>query len=465
MAFLLAAAFAALYVLTRSPHFSYDGLCYALDVDYGPTTNLFHANHLLYGFLMRALWHGAQHCGYSGRAIVLMRAANLLAAASAVGVLFRAVCRRLDRAPALLAATGLGFSHALWLNAADPGCYGVVTLAATALLALFLNAERLPSAFVGVLHGALILIHQLLVLPIVAFLPRVKRPGLYALSVLLSAGVVYAGLGWHFHGPGVGPVAYWLTHPADAIWSPPGTHFWTFQLGDQWHASLLSLTQSILALPASALDMTVLWALLLVGLAASWMAARIPRAAWWWLLAFWLFQWVYFPGALTYRLFSLPLLWALVFSWGLWRHRAFAWVGAFGILILALHNGHAARHRLRKPDVEGVRVAWLRQLVGPHDFLLFAGRGDDSVENVYMAYFGHDIPARSLYGYRFSHPDGDLKPLEMQLRDVQARGGRVFIESGLTGIAPLVAQSKVRTHVAGPDGYAVDQRAFDFHAK
>jgi len=491
LAFSFFVFFAAAYVFTCVSTYSYDGLCYALDAEYGPLTNLFHANHLLYGFLMRGLWRCASVFGYSGHAIYVMQVANLLSASAAVALLFYLLSKRAGRFAAALAAFAMGTSHALWINASDPGCYGLATFAATLLLGLFLKIGEWSAFCLGLSHGALVLCHQLLILPAAAFLFRLQRMSsrqraarggmaMYMLGLFLSAGTLYLVLGWHFHGPGVGRVFYWLTHPADAIWSPANIHFWSFtthSFFDSW----AGFCASVMAPPVG--GMTVAIGIWIIGFIISALIKPIlPMELWLWPLILFLFQMFYFPTAFTYRLLSWPPFFALLFANGDWtRHRRW-FAPAIFLIILAVHNGHAAWTRHQIPNIDYARSQWVRSVVGPHDFFIFSGRDARSITNVSLAYFAHETPARSLYGYLFLQPTGDWKPLENQLRTVLAQGGHIYIEAALRepdvlaslaeerGLPPQTLQPFLKAwkpvrRFTGPDGYALDQSTLDFQAR
>src|SRR5437870_3660653 len=77
-----------LYQFTASRVFSYDGLCYALDVEFAPAANLFHPNHLLYSFVSYCIGRFFHLLGYTGRAIFLMQSVNVFVAAGAVACVY-----------------------------------------------------------------------------------------------------------------------------------------------------------------------------------------------------------------------------------------------------------------------------------------------------------------------------------------------------------------------------------------
>ena len=76
----LSAFFVVLYRLTATRAFSYDGICYSLDAERAPLTNLFHPNHLLYSFIGRLVYILAALTGHPLRALPLMQGFNALIA-------------------------------------------------------------------------------------------------------------------------------------------------------------------------------------------------------------------------------------------------------------------------------------------------------------------------------------------------------------------------------------------------
>src|SRR5882762_6561602 len=76
----VAAFFSGLYLLFPTRFFSYDGICYALDVEFGSMINLFHSNHLLYSPASRVIYQVFRMTGSSLRALAVMQGANAIAA-------------------------------------------------------------------------------------------------------------------------------------------------------------------------------------------------------------------------------------------------------------------------------------------------------------------------------------------------------------------------------------------------
>ena len=78
-----------------------------------------------------------------------------------------------------------------------------------------------------------------------------------------------------------------------------------------------------------------------------------------------------------------------------------------------------------------MRARWISQTLHPDDVFLFAGGSPDSITNVYIAYFAPQVLARSVRGYYFGRPHGDLSELRQLVQSVRQPHQRVFVEAGL----------------------------------
>lgn len=466
------------YSFFLHPFYSYDDLCYALDVEYGPPINLFHANHLFYNLTMRLVWSMMRgHASVMPRAIFTMQAINTMTAAGAVALLYRVLALSLGSRRAGLAAVLFGNNFALMQNASDSGCYAVASLASVFVLGLILKVNEWSAFRLGFLHGIAVLYHQLLILPAVTFCLRLRQRvsiALYLLGLASSCGMVYMVIGWYFHGPTIGSIFYWFTHYAGASVSPPGTRFIYFDLGHQGLVSLRALIESF----SGSQDLA--WLICFAVLLPISFKGDLPWVLWSWPVLFFCVQWIYFPSALTYRLLAWPALCALIAAGRIWK-RTWAWMLALGFgVFLLVHNAITLHQRPIPYAIDMKRAYWLTRVAGPNDYFIFAGRGTDSITNVCMAYFAHAVPARSLYGYLFLQPNGDMTALNAQLSAVQSRGGRIFVESDLRDthvlqslemerglpsgtLAQTIQHWKPIVHILGPEGYAIDQAILDFH--
>jgi hypothetical protein len=154
---------------------------------------------------------------------------------------------------------------------------------------------------------------------------------------------------------------------------------------------------------------------------------------WLWIVSMSCLQVFFNPGALRFRLLWLPVFLYIGFKtsahWRGWLKGIAAWIVVGGIA--AINFQHTIRPQMTVSS-QKLRVEWLNKIVGPGDFLLFSGFGSGSIVNVYMAYFGYQVPARSLYGYLL-FPDIH-RPMDEMTRRVLAvhqSGGKIFMENEL----------------------------------
>ncbi len=472
-----------LYQSTLSRVFTYDGLCYALDVEFGPAANRFHPNHLLNVPLSWVIFHLAKGIGYEGRALHLMQAVNASVAVLALMVFYRTLQRHIGLAQALFGTLFLGFSHTFWFQVTDPGCYAWAALATCLLLALLLQTNALPSFWVGAGHAVAVLFHQMLILVVPAFLVRfwvpkraLSRAAAYFLGGGLVLGMVYGTVGWLYHYGSLSDVLFWASHPGDAVRGGEINYWWNFNLRHNVAAFWTGFAESLVAsVPVS----KPLWHALAQGVGLGLTGALgvlvirrgilAPLAAW--VLSMSIFQFFYASGAPSYRVLFLPvLIYAAVSAARKPLHRGWFYGGAGLLAAMAVINFRFSIGPRLVPGPEAQRVEWIKKQLRGTDFLVFSGAGADSVVNVFMAYFASEIPARSLKGYFFARPDGDLRELTDRLRNVEHRQGRIFVEQSLWSLSTqqiLESRNHVpegtigrwlrswrkRESLTGPEGY------------
>ena len=158
--------------------FIFDGFLYALDFEFGSIGQLFHPGHLFYSFIMRLLLIVSHLFGYSGRALFLMQSANAWIGALAVAVLAKHA-RSTDLARlsvGFLFAALFGFESGILGEAIESGmlCAWPGLASVFAFLRSSLRAPKENAWVVGLLHGFLILFHQLFILVIPAFYVAVR---------------------------------------------------------------------------------------------------------------------------------------------------------------------------------------------------------------------------------------------------------------------------------------------------
>lgn len=443
--------FAVLYLSSLTLNFTYDGLCYALDVEFGPNANRFHPNHLVYTIGSWAMFKIAQWGGYSFRAIFLMQVVNALAAAAAVGLLSGILERRVGRGGALLSALAFGFSNAFWREAVDPGCYAWAALAGVGLVWLLLEGDLRRPVVMGLLHGVATLFHQMYLLLLPCFwlwyllrssksksLPAILR---HTMGFGLVYGLSYGIVAVLYHNASLGEALYWALGPAGP---PPGAAilsdtWWSL---DVWHNLLVTWkasSESFLSVSTPGLE----WGFRMIftvaaGMVIYWGFRRrqqISTVSWVlfsWVTVLSVFQLFFYVGALRYRILVLPALIALiVLEFDAARRRQWAPVLTLLILGVGFVNGLYAAYPRKILPPEGRRMLWLRQGLTPQDFFIFDGQSGASIRNVYFAYFSPDLPARSLWGYLYSHPNGSMDGLRERMSETAQAGGRVWVERDL----------------------------------
>lgn len=494
---ILLVGFWFLYEATLAHRYTYDGLCYALDVEFARASNLFHPNHLLYSAFSWVLFQCARLVGYGSRAIYLMQASNALVAAIAVSLLYSTIASRYGWRRALVSALLLGFSSAYWSESVDPGCYAWAALACVFLVRLFFWTTPKRAFITGLLHGFLTLWHQMLLLVAPGFLfslgflakghrERWRACIAYVFGFALAYGIPYAIVAALFHRSSLHDALFWAFGPGGPA---PGakilsSYWWSLQVFRNMVIAWNSFAESLIVV----LPHPIVGILIRIGIAALalWGVWKIARG--WrlrnssekaflsglliWIAILNIFQMFFYVGALRYRiLFLAPLfvvLCAMVPPIRLrWAH------GLATVLLLAVgySNWAFSVRPAHQEDTDFHRTQMVRQIVGPNDFFLFAGRGPSSIPNVYMAYFGNSVRARSLSGYIFSSPRADMETLQGLLMYANASGGRIFAEKGLLdpgtlemiseggpSLGPLLAWAKSWKETGawvGPDGYTL----------
>lgn len=433
-----------LYQVSLPFRYSYDGLCYALDVEFGSLIQLLHANHLLYSVLMRGVYRLYQWVGFTGRALFLMQAINAAAGALAVTGMAWLMAKRVGPLWGSLGAALFGVSHAFWTETMDPGCYAFAALAVVGLLYLLDKSSSIKPFWIGFGHGLLALVHQMLVLIVPACVLRVgwakerraKRIASYGIGFTLGAVVPYAGVAVRLHGNSWHEALYWALGPAGPR---PGTRilssaWWSLDLGHNLSRMWGGFAEAWAAAQPhffGVLIFMVILAALLRVFRSRLQKEPLLASLWVWIGILCVFQFFFYTGTLRYRILVFPpLLFAVLIAMDS-RARRFAWVaGAFIVLLAGVNHTYAIRPA-RSIGSDALRTSWVRSQVGPKDFFLFAGQGQESITNVYMAYFGKDVPARSLLGYLFIRTDGRMDALTSHLSAVHAAGGRIFIEAPL----------------------------------
>jgi hypothetical protein len=443
--------FVVLYDFTATRAFSYDGLSYALAIERNAIPYLFCSYHMLHSVIGWVVFKGMTLVGHPLRALLLLQRINALVAGCTVGVFFWILSREFGQGRALVGAAALGFSCAFWTEAVDPGCYVWATLASCFLLGVLVAAETWSSFRIGIVHGIMILFHQMMVLAIPAVLVKRwrRQPGAYLAGVFVTAGSVYAAVAAVFYGQSMHEALIWFFGPAG--W-PPGRplevlHWWDFQLLHNllatWRGLVYSLVVPIpdghplLAMLEYGVEFVFVALLGTAGLryfkGKKFAGETLPALAVWILVMNVVFIF-YVPGSMRFRLLFLPALIYLALALESRHKNRWSYTAAGAVLtgMVMLNYGFAIgpqSHQENNPSL--VRTVWISHTLRPQDVFLFAGGEPSSITNIYLPYFAPHVNGRSLRGYFFEHPGGDLKELRQMVLEAHNSHQRVFVEAAL----------------------------------
>lgn len=451
------------------------------------------------------------------RALFVFQTVNAVIAGIAVGYFFYLLAVRFSFRAGILGAAGLGLSYAFWSEAIDAGAYASAGLGAVVLIGALLRLNKeigherlsITALTTGLLMGAGILVHQMFLLAVPAFLillssspgPSVHkkiRPPLFFLMGVFLAGIVpYALIARFYYGFGIRDGLFWFLGPAGPR---PNSgiltnSWWQWKVFQNIPPLWRGLAESIAA-PLSAPLEWIHWVgqgglaigLLILSAGSLRLFFRNPQkrpilmAVLAWIVAMNGFQFFWVPGIIRFRILFLPafIVWILMAREGLpkmppkWAKKT---VPLFVCLILGFGLSNALGKILPATRLENnrdiVRALWAQQTMGPKDFFLFAGNGD-SIVNVVPPYFAPRVPSRSLYGYFFGNPQGDFSEIAMTIDQTLRNGGTVYIEEQLfqkeswAGLAPdetaaiqilskWFSQYQIASRLIGPFHYRIDQ--------
>jgi len=251
-----------LFVRFPSTLWNFDGVACAAAVELGQPAYLFHANHLAYGFLGFLFWKiVGLPLGLSRALPALQLFSSLLSAAGLIG-LYRLLGYVLkNKIMALLLTFSMALTAAFWVWSVEAQVYplGFLPLAWAAYF-LVAGQSRYKYVWVGLLHGAAILGHQMHALWIIPALYWMKQdknssplalyqyltplalitvvPYLLVLGFVIAPGrdlghiLIWlkgsAGLtpnrDWAWHFPGWNGPWIWIKSTAPALWGS----FWPY---------------------------------------------------------------------------------------------------------------------------------------------------------------------------------------------------------------------------------------------
>ncbi|WP_298816859.1 glycosyltransferase family 39 protein [Chloroflexus sp.] len=327
---MLGVVFVALYLLTLTEVHTYDALSYILDVDRKPWPELFHPHHLLYGPLGALIRSLVSAFGWQGSAAIWLQAANALAGAGGVALLFL-LCRALTGASvASLAATlSVGLSYAYWYYAVEVEVYTLAAVALMVSLWLLATMARSPTwptaGWLGLAQGIAVLGHQtnvLLTIPALVTIglaandqrSRFQLATAYLLPLAAVVGGAYLWVAFGVSGMrSWAEVWVWLTgYARTGFWGGSIDGAKLARLGKGWSETLAPVGGSIIGIVALVLLVTG-WRGLL----------RLPRpllaGLLSWLIGYGLFFLWWEPDNIEFWIASLPPL-AVLLSAALASH-------------------------------------------------------------------------------------------------------------------------------------------------
>jgi hypothetical protein len=167
----LAAGILAVYATLPTKNYYWDGVAFAQSIEQasGVTirsslfwTSIIHPNHLLYNSIGYFIWNATQNLGFHVRAIAVLQAMNMVAAA-ACACLMQLILLRTTHSAYLSTSLTLffAFSAVFWKYSTDADAYILSVLCLMgAFYLLIVSAEPRP-LLVGLLHAGAMLIHQL----------------------------------------------------------------------------------------------------------------------------------------------------------------------------------------------------------------------------------------------------------------------------------------------------------------
>ncbi len=161
IAFLSFALPFTLYLSLPSTFWNFDGVACAAALELGQMSYLFHANHLLYGFLGFLFWKGiGLPLGLSRSLPALQLFTSLLSCVGLVGLyqLLQSITQH--RVSAMLLTLSMAVTAAFWVWSVEAQVYALGFLPLAWATYLLLHSEEPKrSVWVGMLHGAAVLGH------------------------------------------------------------------------------------------------------------------------------------------------------------------------------------------------------------------------------------------------------------------------------------------------------------------
>jgi hypothetical protein len=369
---LLAVGIFFIYAILPTKNYYWDGVSFALNIEQADGlkspifwTSLIHPNHLVYNSIGYVVWHAVRGLGINVRALAVLQAMNMVAAAACSWFMQRILLHTTHSAYLSTTLTLLfAFSAIFWKYATDADAYILSVLFLIAAFYALIASEKPRPVLVGLLHASAMLIHQLAFLFFPAAALGVFLKGGWkafwrycALAGGIALPAYYAGF-W-LEERDTNPIAFlhWLTsHSPDVSFSfklPRNlaitvSSYSRLFFGGTGHVLQFFGLFMLVTLVLLAIALTALVVLLIRYRAdlrllprTSWMSDSV-RVAFVWLSAYVVFLFFWLPHNTFYKLFCLP---AIIFLLGQWlaryqgprRYRLALFVATMALANLALY--------------------------------------------------------------------------------------------------------------------------------
>ena len=478
LAFGLGIAVFFIYVAFLSKMYNYDGVACAMAVELGEMKNLFHGNHLIYGFIGYLFHHLIRiFFGYGGTALLSLQILNCLLGSGGI-VLFFILMEKISKNMiyAFLWSLFLAFSYSYWLWSMEAQVY---LLGMFFILLLVILLLRYDSSFfqyhkpgksilfiISLCHGMAVLSHisHIIFIPVVCVClwqyksnRKQKLRNIFFYLIVLAAFCV---------------LSYMLVIVAVLkIFNLRGIYLWF--LGNaldvstnsfNWHGQL-SLN-NLLKIPSSLQD--IIWFNLkrvsfikeLFPFQIIKVAVNISKIFFYsalfylflgfgkiyykhkfminlclsWLICYSLFFSTWEPGTIMYRMPELIPLYLLIYiSFSFLpinkKIKFFCLSGYLISLVFSNFCGGIYPYSLKINNVNLDRAYLVKENTSEEDLVIISGRGVFAIGKVYIPYFSR---RHTLILDRFKEKDFSL--VQKIIFDRLARGGNVFFLSDISDV-------------------------------
>lgn len=414
----LAAAILLVYGILPTKNYYWDGVAFAQSIEQASGvssqsrlfwTSIIHPNHLLYNSIGYLVWNAVRGLGLHVRAIAVLQAMNMVAAAACAWLMQR-ILRRTTHSAYLSTTLALlfAFSAIFWKYSTDADAYILSVLCLMWAFYLFVASEKPHPLLVGLLHAAAMLIHQLAFL----FFPAAAL-GLFlkggwkavwrycAIAGGITLPAYYAGFWLEERETNPADFLHWLTsHSPDASFSfnlPRNaaitvSSYSRLFFGGTGHVLryfgpfMLVTLISLAAVLAILITLLVRYRADLCFVAHPDWGSNSARVAVAWLSAYFVFLFFWLPHNTFYKLFCLPAIVFLVGQWlaryrGPRRNRLALFVATMALANLALYIFPYSR-----PDYnQALRFATRMRPLWPSGTVIYYG--EYTVDDWFIRYF------------------------------------------------------------------------------